>query len=299
MDPLIIGGRYSKSDLSSLLKNDNLSLVREGIYNFSTDNRTFLFVDLEKEEWFNWDSQTTQHLDSPRIQEIIKGVRDVHLFVRIRQKVKTKTQPFVYCGRVEYEMYDPDKTFKPIHIIFRSIDFQDNTDNPFLQEIYQWKPAKGGKTTSNTISRQGVVSDKRKRTYTRPNKTERSGLVTSRVGQGYYRQQIREKWGSTCPVTGVQITGILIASHIVPWSESTDQERLDPNNGILLSPNIDSLFDRHLVSFTSAGNMVVSPKISKDELISLGIDSNAKIPVNDEMIVYLERHFLKFKNQSG
>ena len=311
MDSLLVGDLYSKKDLSTILKHKNLSSVREGIYNFGTDSRTFLFVDLEKEgkeqrfhfddyfeeDWFHWDSQTTQHLNTPRIQEIINGLRDVHLFVRLKQKVNSQTQPFVYCGRIEYEIYDPDKISKPIHILFRSIDFQDDSGNSILQEIYQWKPGKIGGTASNKISRQGKVSAQRKRTYKKPNRTERSGLITSRVGQGYYRQQVREKWEDRCPVTGTGVTGILIASHIVAWSESTDEERLDPNNGILLSPNVDALFDRHLISFTTDGDMVISPNISKEELSGLGIDPNSTIPVNKEMISYLERHNLKFKNR--
>ena len=54
--------------------------------------------------------------------------------------------------------------------------------------------------TSNFISKKGIVSDR----VIKPNKTERRGLVTSRVGQGYYRQQILEKWNGTCPVQKVK-----------------------------------------------------------------------------------------------
>ena len=44
-------------------------------------------------------------------------------------------------------------------------------------------------------------------------------MVTSRVGQGYYRQQIIDKWNGMCPITGIDIKSILISSHIVRWSE--------------------------------------------------------------------------------
>ena len=78
--------------------------------------------------------------------------------------------------------------------------------------------------------------------YNRPNTTERKGLVTSRVGQGYYRRGLLDKWNSKCSITGVGITKILICSHIVPWRESSDEERLDVDNGILLTPNLDGFF---------------------------------------------------------
>ena len=82
-----------------------------------------------------------------------------------------------------------------------------------------------------------------------PNQTERSGLVTSRVGQGAYRKRIIHRWEYKCAVTKFDKLEVLIASHIVPWSKATDQERLDVHNGILLSPTYDALFDKHLITF--------------------------------------------------
>ena len=57
-----------------------------------------------------------------------------------------------------------------------------------------------------------------------------------------------------CSVTNCELHKILISSHIVPWSKSNEKERLDVGNGILLSPNLDSLFDRHLISFQDGPN---------------------------------------------
>ena len=55
----------------------------------------------------------------------------------------------------------------------------------------------------------------------------------------------------------------MIASHIVPWKDSSDQERRDVNNGILLSPTYDALFDKHLISFDDTGSIIISSKIKK------------------------------------
>ena len=65
------------------------------------------------------------------------------------------------------------------------------------------------------------------------------------------------------PLTGSDVLKILISSHIVPWSECTDDERLDVDNGILLSPNVDALFDKHLISFSDEGELITSNAISK------------------------------------
>ena len=225
---LNIGKKYSKKELSELIEEPTLASVREGVFSCKYSNNYFLFVDLEKkgkeekfhfddffeEDFFHWDSQTTQHIKSPKIQEIQNGNRIPHLFVRVVQKIKNKTQPFVYCGRLEYLEYEKG-TSKPVHIIFQNIDYDDYTENADLIDIYLWKPSKVGGTTKSKISMKGQISPKRKTKYKKPTETERTGLVVSRVGQGYYRQQIIEKWEGQCPVTGLSIKSILISSHCV------------------------------------------------------------------------------------
>ena len=61
--------------------------------------------------------------------------------------------------------------------------------------------------------------------YNLPNKTERKGLVTTRVGQGIYRKMILQKWDDKCGVTGCNIKKILISSHIVPWKDSNNLKK--------------------------------------------------------------------------
>lgn len=149
-------------------------------------------------------------------------------------------------------------------------------------------------TTKSKISRTGSVSDERKRKYKKPEQTERKGLVTSRVGQGYYRQQVINKWKGKCPLTGIDALPILISSHIVPWSESNDDERLDVENGILLSPNLDALFDRHLISFDDYGEILISSKVSEKNIENLKLLSLPNIEINERMLKYIRRHRNKF-----
>ena len=189
-------------------------------------------------------------------------------------------------------------TSRPVHMIYQNVDYDDYTENDDLMDIYLWKPSSIGKTTRSKISNQGVISKKRKKNYKKPNTTERKGLVTSRVGQGYYRQQIIEKWGGKCPVTGINIKSILISSHIVPWSESNDEERLDVENGILLSPLFDSLFDRHIISFRDTGEILVSKNVNKDNLERLGLNDHIKIEISKGMKKYLKKHRKKFEELS-
>ena len=81
----------------------------------------------------------------------------------------------------------------------------------------------------------------------------------------------------------------MIASHIVPWRSSNDKERLDKDNGILLSPLYDALFDKHLISFQDDGKIIISQGIIDKELLLL-IEKNSKIDVSEGMKKYLRKH---------
>jgi Domain of unknown function (DUF3427)/HNH endonuclease len=303
MDNLIVGDLYTRKDLSVIFDEPSLNTSREGIYSSNTLNSYLFFVDLVKEgkderfhfndyfdgDIFHWDSQTTQHINSPRIQRIVNKEIQIFLFTRIFTKIKSKTQPFVYCGRLEYIEHD-ENTSKPVHIVYQSLDFDETTINQSLIEIYNWKPEMIGKSSTNNVYLVKRHVPRPRGEQKKPNYTERRGLVTSRVGQGWYRQEILKKWGNKCSITGCSHTEILISSHIKGWSECNEDERLDPDNGILLSPNIDSLFDKHLISFEDDGSILISDKLSKENLGILGISNSIKLKVDDGMKKYLQHH---------
>ena len=124
-----------------------------------------------------------------------------------------------------------------------------------------------------------------------PNVTERSGLVTSRVGQGAYRKSILHRWKYKCAVTGFDNPKILIASHILPWKEAKDEQRLDVDNGILLSPAYDALFDKNLISFENNGKIILSDTIEYNSYQKLGVSSKEKIiKLSEGNKSYLEYH---------
>lgn len=131
--------------------------------------------------------------------------------------------------------------------------------------------------------------------HKKPTNTERAGMVMSRVGQGWYRQALLEKFKHRCAVTGLDMPEILIASHIVPWRSSSESERLDEDNGILLSPHYDALFDKHLISFEDDGNILISSKLSSEQILALGISCYCKIHVTEGMKSYLQRHRVEFR----
>jgi predicted restriction endonuclease len=103
--------------------------------------------------------------------------------------------------------------------------------------------------------------------------TEKLQLSASRIGQGVFRERIIDI-DKYCHVTGVDDATILIASHIKSWKDSNNKERLDGNNGLLLSPHIDKLFDNYLISFDNEGKIMVFNEKAKETLRKWSIDIN-------------------------
>lgn len=123
--------------------------------------------------------------------------------------------------------------------------------------------------------------------------TERDSLVKSRIGQGIFRESLLKLWGGRCCITGCGIEPLLRASHIKPWCDSNNHERLDPQNGLLLTPALDAAFDRGFISFSDSGGMLLSPMVDRSELNRAGISPDLSIsqvtPQQREYLVY-HRH---------
>ena len=165
---------------------------------------------------------------------------------------------------------------------------KNNKNRKAVRFIFERVQDKRGGSTFNAP--QSEQPAKEPSLSTKPNQTERKGLVTTRVGQGAYRRQILQRYDGKCAVTGANSEELLIASHIVPWRDADDSERLDVDNGILLSPNYDALFDRHLISFNDDGQIMLSESVPKDLTASLSISGKEKIKVFEGMKAYLRRH---------
>ncbi len=122
-------------------------------------------------------------------------------------------------------------------------------------------------------------------------------LVKSRRGQGIFKANVRlnEKG---CRVTGVNDPLHLRASHIKPWKDSTDEEKLNGCNGLLLAPHIDHLFDRGLISFSENGDLLISLKFDRSILAKWGIPEVMNVgSFNSEQLVFLKYHMRSvFKN---
>lgn len=86
---------------------------------------------------------------------------------------------------------------------------------------------------------------------------------------------------------------LLIASHIKPWKDSTNEERLDVNNGLPLCLNHDTLFDKHLISFDADGKIVVSDTLKEIDRVFKNVNLKIKIDVRQSVYFKVHRNCLK------
>lgn len=123
-------------------------------------------------------------------------------------------------------------------------------------------------------------------------KEKKQAISNAREGQGKYREQLLEQC-RFCPITMISDERLLIASHIKPWAASTDDEKIDPYNGYMLSPLFDKLFDRGFITFTEKRHIILSDFISPYtwKQINLKNDTFIKaLPMDDKRIEYLSFH---------
>ena len=100
--------------------------------------------------------------------------------------------------------------------------------------------------------------------------TERDVLIKARIGQSGYRDDLLAYWGG-CAITDCCVPELLRASHIKPWRAASPAERLDPFNGLLLTPNLDLAFDRGLISFDDQGQILLGEDLDPDSARALNI----------------------------
>jgi HNH endonuclease len=111
------------------------------------------------------------------------------------------------------------------------------------------------------------------KTASLPRNTEAERLVIQRIGQDVFRSALMDYWNGRCPLTGITDPALLRASHIVPWSDCNDEQRLDVHNGLLLSALWDAAFDCGLVSFADNGSVLASSQLSETSRRALDLDN--------------------------
>lgn len=122
------------------------------------------------------------------------------------------------------------------------------------------------------------------------NPTTRTALIEARIGQGKFRDDLLFYWGG-CALTGCSVSTALTASHIKPWRDSSNQERVDPYNGLLLLGTFDLLFDDGLITFDDTGRLIVSNYLPLHERQALALNQEPRLRrIESQHIAYLAWH---------
>jgi hypothetical protein len=116
--------------------------------------------------------------------------------------------------------------------------------------------------------------------------TEKSTLVKTRIGQGQFRNELIDHWQG-CALTHYKQLQFLVASHIKPWRVSSNQERVNPFNGLLLLSNLDKAFDLGYITFKDKGQIVISEDLEDHELLGIRSDMSVKLsPKHQDFVAY-------------
>jgi hypothetical protein len=125
--------------------------------------------------------------------------------------------------------------------------------------------------------------------------TEREALIMARRGQGIFKDRVMQI-ERRCRITLVDNPAHLRASHAKPWRDATNEERLSGENGLLLTPSIDHLFDRGFITFEDSGRLVISPVADLTSLCRMGIPTSSSLNVGT--FTQGQRTFLEYHRNS-
>lgn len=240
-DSLEFGQIYERPLLARLWGYQSFHAISKGVITPVNTNYIILFVTKDKQDALTqyndyidgnmlfWEGEK-KHSSDKRVVEATRNGDEIHLFYR-----EIHHTSFVYFGKISLTDYQLREN-APSEFVFRI--------NTLSSEIDAFKEVREHAAEYKTLA-----------------VTEQEQIVSSRLGQGSFRRNVIRLWGS-CSITGLQNVSLLRASHIKPWKNSNNEERLTPYNGLLLIPDYDFLFDRGYISFKNDGSILVSQRLS-------------------------------------
>jgi putative restriction endonuclease len=243
-EALTLGAKYDRPTLAKLWGYKSFNAFSRGV--FSPQGMDFLifFITKEKQEAL---TQYEDHIDSDILfwegekghgtdKRIVERKDQIYVFYRNRHH-----SDFTYEGRV----------------VLRSFNLFTERPSKFTFELIE-KRIEVEDMVAEIQSEYGIPE------------TEREAIIKSRIGQGLYRNRSIELW-KTCSVTGFTKEKVLIASHIKPWKLSSNEERINPYNSLLLVPTLDKLFDNGYIGFDNSGRIMLSSKVGQQDWDRIGI----------------------------
>lgn len=130
--------------------------------------------------------------------------------------------------------------------------------------------------------------------------TDAVALALQRRAQAAFRAKLMSFWQGRCPMTGVTSPSLLVASHIKPWRDSNDRERVDLFNGLLLATPVDAVFDRLLITFDESGALLVATRLTGVERSAFAIATlPARLLLHQGHLHYMRHHRARFMSRAS
>jgi len=243
----------------------------EGLSQLWTERRKLLTSKSSGAIWFNASEQRAGgrrcYINGVGDYDLLRELPLPHATEVLIDKLASSGGEIIYRFRLEL---DRSTTISPPPIVVDEYELRESNEQKIISEI----------KADNSLSETGKES-----------------LIVSRVGQGKYRRELLESCGSKCPISQITDERILRASHIKPWRMASNSERLDPNNGLILAPTYDLLFDQGLITFEADKTLKISSKLSAETVRKLGLIDRSKfkdVPISSDSqkqrLKYLEFH---------
>jgi hypothetical protein len=282
IDHFEIEQKYELSkELGPLINREQKFIEQRGGVINSSEDRSFIVLPITLQKDFDelinnvtlhWAGQTNQKFAEKYISKA-----ETQIFIFIREKDHEK---YTYYGRAKTKRIRLEPNGTPSDVYFDLYE---------LAKIKNISPNIVQNSSFNNNSPNAITS------------TEAERNIMSRTVQYKFRNGSLELWENKCAVTQINCPKILIASHIKPWREATNNERIDKYNSLLLSPTYDKLFDLGLITFDKdSGKIILSDIMTEFEWNSLNIYSDQKlIKVPNQTKKYLDYHnkkIFKFNN---
>ena len=277
-DALKINQAYTRPTLTHLWGLGGIQAINSGVYTPAKQRVIFLFVTRNKQsclQQYNdyldgdllfWEGENGHGSDERVAAASSKG-EEIHLFYRERHH-----SPFVYHGKIILAHWIKHEN-APSEFVFKVAALN-------VQDAYAAQSAAESQVDYQLVTENAL------------NSMDRQILAKSRgVAQRLFRGNLFRLWDGSCAVTGVREPKVLKAGHIKPWAKSDVAEKVDHFNGLLLIPNLDSLFNEGFISFKDDGAVMVSNKFDREDRRGMYITNDLHLrQVFTEAQPYLDFH---------
>jgi len=251
-DTLILGQEYTRPELARFWGLGGIQAINRGVYTPAKQRVLFLFVTRNKqsclpqykdyldEDLLFWEGENGHGSDARIAAASSKG-EEIHLFYRERHH-----SSFIYHGKVILAHWIKHED-GPSEFVFKVAALE-------VQDAYASQTAADAQVDYQLVTANALSG------------IDKQILSKSRgVAQRLFRGNLFRLWNGACAVTGVREPKILKAGHIKPWAKSDVTEKVDHFNGLLLIPNLDSLFNEGLISFKTDGGVMLSNRFDRND----------------------------------